>query len=1138
MPKPAVPRIQSFATTVRLLLPAWLAFALAAPIAHPLTFVLLLIGNALAMTGICHALGLGMEATFARSLARRGLAYFVMLTTYTAAVAALVVAPAWWLARDGSLPAALTVSVALVVALFALWRLWPAFALPFIWDDAYPSEERGSWLFGALRRSLAFARHLTGTHDIFFAYGLPAAFALLAIALGALALTGLGGYLASEFRIAALALYAVIVVPFAHLLIVNRSLRAVLVDARRSRKRSARAATPDAAAASKAAADLAARIDRSDLDATLLCAARSGQIDLALAALDRGGDPNAAPGPDQRDQRSALLIAVTLPDLRFLRGLIAKGVDVNRAHNGLTPLIAATRDSYEGRPDAVMTLLSNGADPRVAGADGNTALHHAARSPEPIVAALLVDASADIDAVNREGLTALGVACASASWNVVDFLLERHAKPEVARAQPALLLAASVDEDDARGTKALVRHKASANVRGAMERTALMTAALAGHAKIADALLAAGADPNLADHRGTTALMEAARSGAVGVVHALGKRKANPNLVDTEGRSALVVACQSRNANEETVRALLALGADRALAANDGKRALDHAAASGRWHIVALLDPAYPLPSTLQSDVVSSQSANADHLLDALRFGHWNVVAEFAHILREWPATALADIYLALAKLPTTEARHWLLNHGLRGDASLGDGRVLVDALLDLLPASHAAIADLAAHATPIGGSGTVARVLASAPRGDTGMPVRALAMNLLERGSDACGTTLNETTALHAAVALGDVAIANALLARGADPNARDALGCTPLHFAIKLDIAIALPLLQALVRAGASPEIASASGETPLGLALARSEYEPAYWLNWSRWKLPHRPLRPSDLPAAAALGDIESVERMIGFGFPVDAEDAQGATALIRAAGSGYAGLVVRLLEGGANSAHAAQSGIHCLGAAVSARREAVVRTLLSHGVEPDLRMPGGGTALILASALGLPRLAEALIEAGADVNATDEQGTTPLLAAAQAGFSGATDTASMRELLNLLLRAGAKLDARNQAGQDAVLILLGARAQPGTPCDGEHLAALVKVLLQHGAKVDAQDTRGVTPLHACAVHGLLGAARALKAHGADINQPDLVGRTAGEVAAMLGYVDVASELGAERSPIPSVRQTLRRPARAPD
>ena len=51
------------------------------------------------------------------------------------------------------------------------------------------------------------------------------------VAAGALALTGLGGYLPSEFRIVALALYALVVVPLAHLVIINRSLRAVLVDA-------------------------------------------------------------------------------------------------------------------------------------------------------------------------------------------------------------------------------------------------------------------------------------------------------------------------------------------------------------------------------------------------------------------------------------------------------------------------------------------------------------------------------------------------------------------------------------------------------------------------------------------------------------------------------------------------------------------------------------------------------------------------------------------------------------------------------------------------------------------------------------------------------------------------------------------
>ena len=86
---------------------------------------------------------------------------------------------------------------------------------------------------------------------------------------------------------------------------------------------------------------------------------------------------------------------------------------------------------------------------------------------------------------------------------------------------------------------------------------------------------------------------------------------------------------------------------------------------------------------------------------------------------------------------------------------------------------------------------------------------------------------------------------------------------------------------------------------------------------------------------------------------------------------------------------------------------------------------------------------------------------------------------------------------------------------------------------------GAAVDTQDRRGVGVLHACALHGLLGCARLLKAHGASVDQVDAFGRTAADVAALLGYVDVAAELGMPHpSRIPGVRQTLRRPARAPD
>ncbi len=134
-------------------------------------------------------------------------------------------------------------------------------------------------------------------------------------------------------------------------------------------------------------------------------AAQNGQVEQALEALERGANANQLPSAGARDQRSLMMIAASLSDLRLLRALIGKGVDVNAAHGRLNPLLNATRDSWHGRAEAVTMLLANGAHTDVTDADGNTPLHHAMRSTDAAVAALLMDAGADKEAVNSESDT-------------------------------------------------------------------------------------------------------------------------------------------------------------------------------------------------------------------------------------------------------------------------------------------------------------------------------------------------------------------------------------------------------------------------------------------------------------------------------------------------------------------------------------------------------------------------------------------------------------------------------------------------------------------------------------------------------------------------------------------------------------
>lgn len=866
--------------------------------------------------------------------------------------------------------------------------------------------------------------------------------------------------------------------------------------------------------------------------AALFAAARRGEVERAVALLGALPPEPAAPAPPEgRDQRSLAVLASLLGDLGLLRALILRGVDLNEARAGLTPLLACTRDSYHGRPDAVAMLLANGADPRLADGEGRTPLHYAARSSDPEVAAQLLDAGAELNALDRGGRSPLFEACAAGSWRLARFLLERHARCEPEGGQPALL-AAAAGEDDAAGVELLLRHKAKVDARGRLGRTALHEACLAGNAAIAAALLKAGADAARADDHGATPLMEAARAGSLACIEALRRKAPAVAALDSAGRSALHIACGSARADAEVITRLLQMGARPDQPCASGQTALELARTAQRWDLVGRMDPDHPLPAAVD-DSAGAATASADASLErvelaerltrALRRGRPDLLPA---LLRELapPAELLCELFQSLGASQPRAALA-LLASALPPSGEHSREAQLALALKRAAVAPQALDALLELGTLPVGRGG-MARYLRACL--DARLPAGAdeqRALRLLESGADAFGGEEGDPPLLLA-VQLGWSTLVGALLSCGADPTRSGRSGQTALSTAAQRGD---LASVRSLLRAGASPQRRGPDGQCPLGQAMHAGDPALLRWLDWSRWPHPGRALRDGDLIAAAVAGDAVAVGCLLELGLDPGVRDARGCSALLRAAGSGHADVVAVLLKAGIDPALAADSGMTALTAAISQGHADVVELLLAGGAHVEQTLPGALRPLMLAAALGQVRCVHLLLAHGAARDAIDAEGNTVLHHAARRGCRSA-EAAPALALWTALAPTAAALGQSNALGETPLLLLMGAAEPAGTPLHPGALLPQLERLLEIGVDPDAQDQRGFSALHWGAQHGLLPLVQRLLRAGADPTRRDSLARSAAEVALTRGYVDIARELEGPKPP-PSMARFLR-------
>ena len=240
-------------------------------------------------------------------------------------------------------------------------------------------------------------------------------------------------------------------------------------------------------------------------------------------------------------------------------------------------------------------------------------------------------------------------------------------------------------------------------------------------------------------------------------------------------------------------------------------------------------------------------------------------------------------------------------------------------------------------------------------------------------------------TPALYRAVERGQVAIAQLLLAAGAEVNPSAASGGPPLAAACAHGTPEMVALLLA---AGADPEARDLSGELPLYSA-AREGNEAVVHHLLERGV-------PVDALAAVYLNRLDLLDRALvedpaSVGFRLASGDAPLHVAARRGAGEA---LVGRLLAAGGDAGARNRSGRTPLHVAAADGRHAAVAVLLAHGgaARAGDGDRDGATPLHLAAAAGHGETARLLLAAGADPGTADAAGRTALDVALEKGQQG--------------------------------------------------------------------------------------------------------------------------------------------------
>ena len=341
----------------------------------------------------------------------------------------------------------------------------------------------------------------------------------------------------------------------------------------------------------------------------------------------------------------------------------------------------------------------------------------------------------------------------------------------------------------------------------------------------------------------------------------------------------------------------------------------------------------------------------------------------------------------------------------------------------------------------------------------------------------------------LFAALCRGHFRVVDILLKRGANVNVRGKGEQTALHKMIDWHYKVPIDATRFLLDRGADVNAQRDDLWTPLHLAVYR--------------------------------GNFTVARMLLDYQADVNSRNSDGQTPLhllsrretSQDEGDDYE-LARLLLDYGANVNEKDKHDATPLHLASYYRKYEIVHLLLDHRAKANAETDSGETALHRVSCIKFEspadgiRVAQLLLERGADVNARRKDYSKPLHVASYCGKF---------EIVRLLLDHGADATAENDKGETALH-----RVSCGEYDSQEAGLRVTQLLLEYGADVNARRKDNSTPLHAASYYGKFEIARLLLDHGADANAKTVIEEgplhkvSCGEYESQEAGVDVAQLL----------------------